>query len=142
MGAVVLFDGVCNFCDQSVNFIIKHDRRGYFRFAPLQSDEGRRLAAVYGFESAVLDKANDGGDLIPIDSVILIEDENVYTHSTAALRITKRLGQPWSWLYGLILVPVFIRDFFYKVFARYRYRFFGRKEQCVIPTPEIRARFL
>lgn len=142
MGAVVLFDGVCNFCDRSVNFIIEHDREGYFKFAPLQSDEGRRLAASLGFKSAVSAKAEAEDDLIPIDSVILIEDEKVYTHSTAALRIIRRLGKPWSRLYGLILVPPFIRDFFYKVFAKYRYRFFGRKDQCMIPTAEIRARFL
>lgn len=142
MGAVVLFDGVCNFCDSSVNFIIRHDRSVYFKFAPLQSGEGRRLVARYGYESALSSEAKDGDDLIPIDSVILIEDEKAYTRSTAALRIIRRLGRPWSWLYGLIVVPAPVRDFFYRVFARYRYRFFGRKDQCMIPTPEVRARFL
>lgn len=143
MGATVLFDGVCNFCDSSVNFIIEHDPTGYFKFAPLQSDEGKRLANEYGFESATAaESAQAASDLIPIDSVILIEEGNAYTHSTAALRITSRMGLPWSLLYAFIIVPTPVRDFFYKLFARYRYRFFGRKDQCMLPSPEVRARFL
>ena len=146
MGAVVLFDGVCNFCDSSVNFIIDHDREGYFTFAPLQSDTGRQLAEEYGFESAVgaeeTDTTGPEDDLIPIDSVILVEDGEAYTHSTAALRIVKRLGPPWSWLSVLRIVPAFIRDYAYKTFARYRYRFFGKKDQCMLPSPDVRARFL
>jgi predicted DCC family thiol-disulfide oxidoreductase YuxK len=141
MGAVVLFDGVCNFCDRSVNFIIDHDKRGYFKFAPLQSEEGGRLAAEYGFEPAVGGKLGEDG-LVQIDSVILVEGGQAYTHSTAALRIVRGLSPPWPMLYALVVVPRFIRDYFYKLFARYRYRFFGKKDQCMIPTPEIRARFL
>ena len=146
MAAIVLFDGVCNFCDSSVNFIIEHDPHGYFKFAPLQSEEGRRLANEYGFESATA--ADDAAapaanaDLIPIDSVILIEDGKAYTHSTAALRITRRLGFPWSLFYAFTVVPKGLRDYFYKLFARYRYRFFGRKDQCMLPSPDVRARFL
>ena len=141
MGATVLFDGVCNFCDNSVNFIIEHDREGYFRFAPLQSDAGRELAAKIGFIPA--GRAGERDDeLIPIDSVILLEDGKAYTHSTAALRILKRLGRPWSWLYALIVVPKAVRDLVYKLFAKYRYRFFGKRDQCMIPTPAVRARFL
>ena len=141
MSAVVLFDGVCNFCNSSVNFVIEHDRDGYFKFAPLQSDAGIELANKYGLRS---DEAGDGsaGDLIPIDSVILVEDGSAYTHSTAALRIVRRLGGFWSWLYAFIVVPRPIRDFFYKLFARYRYRIFGRKDECMLPSPEVRARFL
>ena len=146
MGAVVLFDGVCNFCDSSVNFIIEHDKEGYFKFAPLQSETGGKLAEEHGFSSAVdnsrgRDEA-PADDLVPIDSVILVENGKVYTHSTAALRILRRLGPPWSWLSVLRIVPAFIRDAAYRLFAKYRYRFFGRKDQCMIPTPEIRARFL
>ena len=141
MGAVVLFDGVCNFCDSSVNFIIDHDREGYFRFAPLQSDEGRRLANEFGFSSAV-GESKPESDLIPIDSVILVEEGMAYTHSTAALKIIRRLGSPWSLLYAFIAVPKNIRDYFYKLFARYRYRIFGKKDQCMLPSPEVRARFL
>lgn len=143
MGAVVLFDGVCNFCDASVNFIIEHDKKDFFKFAPLQSDEGRRFANKYGFESATAkQEEEDMSDLIPIDSIILIDDEKAYTHSTAALRILCRLGAPWSWMYVFTIIPRPVRDWAYKLFARYRYRIFGRKDQCMIPTPEVRARFL
>jgi len=140
MGAVVLFDGVCNFCDASVNFVIEHDRDRYFKFAPLQSDAGMTLSAEHGFESKVGDL--DASGSTPIDSVILIEDGNAYTHSTAALRIARRLGMPWSWVYAFVVLPKPARDFFYRLFAKYRYRFFGRKDECVLPTPEVRARFL
>ncbi|HEX2639533.1 MAG TPA: thiol-disulfide oxidoreductase DCC family protein [Pyrinomonadaceae bacterium] len=142
MAAVVLFDGVCNFCDASVNFIIDHDKSGYFKFAPLQSEEGRRLGFEYGFESAAARSENPGGDLIPIDSVILVENGKAYTHSTGALRVVRRLGFPWSLIYAFIVVPRPIRDYFYRLFAKYRYRFFGKKDQCMIPTSEVRSRFL
>lgn len=142
MRALVLFDGVCNFCDRSVNFIIDHDPKGYFKFAPLQSEEGQRLAKEYGFEPATAKEVDRAGDLVPIDSVILIEDGKAYTHSTAALRIVRTLGFPWSLLYGLIVVPRAIRDRSYRLFARYRYRIFGRRSHCMLPTPEVRARFL
>ena len=141
MSAVVLFDGVCNFCDASVNFVIEHDRDGYFKFAPLQSETGMKLAAEYGLDSKVSSVENRDGS-IPIDSVIMIEDGKAYTHSAAALRIARHLGVPWSWLYGLNVVPAPVRDFFYRLFAKYRYRFFGRKDECMLPTPEVRARFL
>lgn len=141
MGAIVLFDGVCNFCDASVNFVIEHDREGYFKFAPLQSEEGQLLSAEHGLSPETGEKP-DRDDLIPIDSVILVEDGKAYTYSTAALRIARRLGKPWSWLYAFILVPKPLRDLFYRLFARYRYRMFGRKDECMIPTPEVRARFL
>jgi predicted DCC family thiol-disulfide oxidoreductase YuxK len=141
MSAVVLFDGVCNFCDASVNFVIEHDRDGYFKFAPLQSDTGMKLAAEHGLDSKISNlEARHGA--VPIDSVILIEDGTAYTHSTAALRIARRLGTPWSWLYAFVVVPAPVRDFFYRSFAKYRYRFFGRKDECMLPSPEVRARFL
>ena len=142
MSAVVLFDGVCNFCDASVNFIIEHDKTGYFKFAPLQSGEGSRLANEFGFESAAAPQEATESDLVPIDSVILVEDGKAYTHSTAALRILKRLGAPWSWIYLFVVVPRPVRDWAYRLFARYRYRIFGRKDHCMLPSPEVRARFL
>ena len=140
MGAMVLFDGVCNFCDASVNFIIEHDPEGHFKFAPLQSEVGAKLAAEHGLASETADRPAD--DLVPIDSVILIEDGKAYTHSTAALRILRQIGGAWSLLYGFIVVPKPVRDFFYGLFAKYRYRMFGRKDQCMLPSPEVRARFL
>jgi len=129
MNSIVLFDGVCNFCNDSVNFIIRHDPDGQFTFAPLQSDIGQELRAKY-------DIADD------VDSIVLIENERAFMHSAAALRIAKTLGGPIAILYAFIIVPTFIRDFFYKLFARYRYRLFGKKEVCMIPTPEVRERFL
>jgi predicted DCC family thiol-disulfide oxidoreductase YuxK len=143
MGAILLFDGVCNFCDASVNFIIAHDRAGYFKFAPLQSEAGQELTRKFGLEFAALsEKENGPGEAIPIDSVVLIEDEKAYTHSTAALRIARKLDGIWSWGYAFIVVPKTIRDFFYKLFARHRYRLFGKKDVCMMPTPELKQRFL
>ena len=141
MGAMVLFDGVCNFCDASVNFIIERDPDGYFKFAPLQSEVGAKLASDHGLASETAD-GRTHGDLIPIDSVVLIEDGRAYTHSTAALRILWRLGGVWSLMYAFIVVPKPVRDFFYRLFAKYRYRMFGRKDECMLPSPEVRARFL
>jgi predicted DCC family thiol-disulfide oxidoreductase YuxK len=130
MGAVVLFDGVCNFCNATINFVIEHDRPGYFKFAPLQSETGERLMAEHGI------------DRIETDSVILVENGKAFTHSDAALRIARRLDGIWSWAYGFRVVPRSIRDAAYKIFARHRYRLFGRQDACMMPTPEIRARFL
>jgi predicted DCC family thiol-disulfide oxidoreductase YuxK len=141
MAAVVLFDGVCNFCDASVNFVIEHDPEGYFKFAPLQSEAGMKLATEYGLASETAGE-QPADDLIPIDSVILIEDGRAYTHSTGALRIARRLTGIWSMFYAFIVVPKRVRDFFYRLFAKYRYRVFGRKDQCMLPSPEVRARFL
>src|SRR6185436_4069811 len=140
MDAIVLFDGLCNFCDASVNFIIEHDSARYFKFAPLQSDAGRELATKYGlqFDS----EGAKEGNRVSIDSLILIEDGKAYTHSTGALRIARHLDGIWSWAYPLIVVPRPIRDLFYRTFAKYRYRMFGRKDECMIPSPEVRARFL
>ncbi len=130
MGAIVLFDGVCNFCNGSVKFIIEHDRAGYFKFSPLQSEIGEKLIAKHG-----LDKADT-------DSVVVIENEKAFTHSTGALRIARKLDGIWSLMYAFRIVPRPIRDFLYKTFARYRYRLFGRQNACMMPTPEIRSRFL
>src|SRR5215213_8451621 len=121
MGAVVLFDGVCNFCDASVNFVIEHDPEGYFKFAPLQSEAGQKLAAEHGLTSEAAG-SQPPDDLIPIDSVILVEDGKAYTHSTGALRIARKLSGFWSMFYALIVIPKPIRDFVYRLFAKYRYR--------------------
>ncbi len=130
MGAIVLFDGVCNFCNSSVNLIIERDKAGYFMFAPLQSEIGEELIAKHGIDPA------------ETDSVILVEDGKAYLHSTAALRIARRLGGIWSWSYALIIIPKPIRDLGYKLFAKFRYRLFGRQDACMMPTPQVRARFL
>jgi predicted DCC family thiol-disulfide oxidoreductase YuxK len=129
MSAIVLFDGVCNFCNDSVNFIIRRDKEHQFKFAPLQSEIGRELRSKYGL-------AED------VDSIVLVENDRAYTHSTAALRIAKRLGAPLSAAYGFVIVPAVVRDFFYTQFAKYRYRIFGKMDACMLPTPDIRERFL
>lgn len=128
MSAIILFDGVCNFCNSSVNFIIERDKQNYFKFAPLQSESGQKYIEQF--------------DLSELDSIILVENEKAFTHSTAALKIAKALGGIWSLFYIFIIVPKFIRDFFYKLFAQYRYKLFGKKDQCMMPTPEIREKFL
>ena len=129
MSSIVLFDGVCNFCNGAVNFIIKHDREKRFKFAALQSEIGQELRAKFDI----------GED---VDSIILIENDKAFTHSTAGLRVAKTLGGIWSLGYAFIIVPVFVRDWAYRVFARYRYRLFGRLDTCMLPTPEVRERFL
>ncbi|MDQ3320944.1 MAG: thiol-disulfide oxidoreductase DCC family protein [Acidobacteriota bacterium] len=130
MSAIILFDGVCNFCNGSVNFIIERDPEKHFKFAPLQSEVGEKLLR------------DNGVDKIETDSVVLIEDGKVYTRTTAALRIARKLSGYWSWFYGFTVVPSFIRDVFYKLFAKYRYKMFGKQEACMLPSPEVRERFL
>ncbi len=129
MSSIVLFDGVCNFCNSAVNFIIRHDRANRFKFTPLQSDTGRELRAKY-----------DIGE--NVDSVVLIEEGRAYAQSTAGLRIARGLGGIWSLAYVFIVVPTVIRDFFYKTFAKNRYRLFGKKEMCMMPTADVRERFV
>ncbi len=128
MKSIILFDGVCKFCNGSVNFIIERDKSDRFRFAALQSETGSEYVEKFG--------------LSEIDSIILVEDDKPFTHSTAALRIARRLGGFWGLFYVFAVVPRFIRDYFYKMFARNRYRLFGRKDECMIPTPEVRQKFL
>lgn len=129
MNPVVLFDGVCNFCNGAVNFIIRHDRRKKFKFAPLQSKIGQEMKAKYGVDR-------------DIDSIILVEDGQAFAHSTAGLRIARRLGGIWSLGYVFIIIPASLRDFCYRLFAKYRYRLFGRQDACMLPTPDVRERFL
>jgi predicted DCC family thiol-disulfide oxidoreductase YuxK len=127
---LVLFDGVCNLCNSSIQFIIKHDRAAKFKFAPLQSP----LAAQH---LADLKVGNT-----PISSIIYIENDEVYQKSTAALKIAKHLDGAWPLLYAFMIVPKFIRDRVYDLIAKNRYKWFGKTEACWIPTPELKARFL
>jgi len=125
----VLFDGVCNLCNGAVNFILDRDN-GEFRFAALQSGAGRRL---------IEERGRSAEDL---STMVLIEGERVYTRSSAALRIARRLRAPWKWLYVFIIVPRPLRDAVYNLAARRRYRWFGKREECRMPTPELKGRFL
>lgn len=129
-GAVVLFDGVCNLCNGSVQFIIRRDPAGRFRFASLQSEAGQALLRRHGL---------DPEDLF---SVILVEDGRVHSRSDAALRIAGGLSGGWRAAGALRVVPRPLRDLVYGLVARNRYRWFGRRDACMIPTPELRARFL
>jgi predicted DCC family thiol-disulfide oxidoreductase YuxK len=126
----ILFDGVCNLCNGSIQFILKRDPEARFRFASLQSESGRRLVAENGLDPDVL------------NSVILIEDGKVYRESAAALRIARHMSGAWKLLRVFVLIPRPIRDAAYRLIARNRYRWFGKSETCWLPTPELRARFL
>jgi predicted DCC family thiol-disulfide oxidoreductase YuxK len=126
---VVLFDGVCNFCNQMVNFAIRNDRKAKLKFAPLQSIDGQRLREQFNIPARV-------------DTVIFIDNNKVYTYASAAIRICKYLDWPVKILYALIIIPAFISQPVYKWIARNRYKWFGKKETCMIPTPEVRERFL
>lgn len=127
---VLLFDGVCNLCSSSVQFVIERDPEGKFRFASLQSEEAKSLLNQHQAYSEDL------------DSVVLVKNDKVYTRSSAALQVLKTMGGAWSLLYGLIIVPKPVRDFIYDWVARNRYKWFGKKDACWLPTPDLRSRFL
>lgn len=125
--SVVLFDGVCNLCSQSVQLIIKQDKQDAFRFAALDSDYGRAMVAKYQ---------------VAADSIVLIENEQAYTQSDAALRIARRLSGIYPLLYAAIVIPKFIRDRVYRLIARNRYRWFGKRQSCWMPSPQLSKKFL
>jgi len=128
---VLFFDGVCNLCNHTIQFIIRHDRKKTFFFAPLQSAAGM----------TALEKLKIADGKAP-DSIILQYKGEYYTQSAAALNVFRLLGGLWRPLYGFMLVPPFLRNFIYNLIARNRYKWFGKREQCMLPTPEIKARFL
>lgn len=126
---IVLFDGVCNFCNGMVNFIIRQDHQKVFRFAALQSEAGQELVAKYHLPKS-------------LESFILIEDGRVYKRSTAALRLYRRLPWIWRWIQLFWIVPRPARDAVYNLIARNRYRWFGKREECMVPTADVKSRFL
>jgi predicted DCC family thiol-disulfide oxidoreductase YuxK len=129
MTAIILFDGVCNLCNSSVQFIIKRDPQVYFYFASLQSEYGKQYISKFELDSN-------------LDSIILIENGKAYVQSTAALRVCKQLSSPWKLLAISLIIPVPIRNLLYKFIAKNRYKWFGKREMCMIPTPAQRKRFL
>lgn len=129
MTAIVLFDGECNFCDASVQFIIARDPKGYFRFAALQSETGEQLKLKHQIP-------------VNLDSIVVIEDNTVYDSSDAALAICKHLNGLWKGFYMFKIIPRSLRNSIYKVIAKNRYTWFGKKDVCTIPSPDVRNRFL
>lgn len=127
---VILFDGVCNLCNSAVTFIIKRDGRDVFRFASLQSKLG--IALLQKFDI----------DPIKTDSLILISGEKAFVKSSAALRISRGLSGVWPWLSVFLILPKYIRDGIYDGIARNRYKWFGKKESCMIPTPALKNKFV
>lgn len=128
---IILFDGVCNLCNSSVIFILEHEPGPIFRFASIQSNAGRELLQWCG---------------LPIDyaeAVVLISDGKRYLGSTAALKIGQTLKFPWSMLSSMgLIVPKFIRDWVYNQIGKHRYKWFGKREVCMIPTKNLKSRFL
>lgn len=126
---VILFDGICNLCNSAVQFIIRHDKKKQFLFTSLQSEAGQKLLTKYNLPAE-------------LNSFILIENDTAYNRSTGALRIAKKLNGILPWLYGFIIIPKFFRDGIYNWIGKNRYKWFGKKEECMTPTPELKARFL
>ena len=127
---IILFDGICNLCQGSVQFVLKHDKKRQFLFASLQSTIATELISSYQNTSP------------RTDSFVLVENGKMYMRSTAALRVCRRLNGWLPLLYGLIIIPRFIRDVVYDLVARNRYKWFGKLNECWVPTPELSARFL
>jgi predicted DCC family thiol-disulfide oxidoreductase YuxK len=125
---VLFFDGECNLCNSSVQFVIKRDRKKLFRFAALQSEAGRQALTRYPGR-------------VP-DSFVLLYKDRFYVKSDAALLVCRLLGGGMSLLYGFMVVPRFIRNAVYDMVSRNRYRWFGKRNECMIPTPELKSRFL
>jgi predicted DCC family thiol-disulfide oxidoreductase YuxK len=129
---ILLYDGVCGFCNKSIQTVIAHDKQGSLKFAPLQSRFAQEVIARHHLKD--------------IDSVIFVDrstdTERVFIRSNAALQIAGYLGGWWKLLLLFYILPRPLRDFAYELFAKYRYRFFGKYDSCMLPSPEIRARFL
>jgi predicted DCC family thiol-disulfide oxidoreductase YuxK len=127
---IILFDGVCNLCNTSVTYVIKRDKKDLFRFCALQVEPGVSLLKKYKVDSS------------KTDSIILIENNKAYVKSTAALKIARQLGGAYPLLYGFIILPAFLRNWIYDFIASNRYKWYGEKESCMIPTPELKSKFL
>ncbi|TBR19897.1 MAG: thiol-disulfide oxidoreductase DCC family protein [Chitinophagaceae bacterium] len=127
---VILFDGTCNFCNFWIQFVIKRDRKRVLKFAPLQGESAKKLLLPFG-----INPTNPS-------SVLLIDQGKIYTQSSAAFRLFKYLDGGWKLIYGLIIIPKNFRDFFYNIISHNRYRWFGKKDTCIIPNGEMGKRFL
>lgn len=130
MASLVLFDGACNLCNGFVQFVVARDPGGRFQFGALQSASARRVLELH-----------DTPAPLP-DAIVLVDDGQLFTRSTAALRIARRLTFPWPLAYAFIAVPRPLRDWIYDLVARHRYRWFGKRDHCMVPTPALRSRFI
>ncbi|GAA0880552.1 thiol-disulfide oxidoreductase DCC family protein [Algoriphagus jejuensis] len=128
--SVILFDGVCNLCNSSIDFVLKRDKKNRFLVGALQSEKGTKLLSRFDSNPEYL------------DSLVLIEKDQIYFRSTAALRIAKKLTGLWPLLYGIIIVPAILRDAVYDWIGKNRYRWFGKKNTCRLPSPAEKAKFL
>lgn len=128
---LILFDGVCNLCDASVQYVIKHDKNNVFRYTALQSEVGQFIIKKFNVDTS------------KTDSILLYSPENtIFYKSTAALKIASKLGFPRNLMAIFLIVPTFIRNFVYDFIAKNRYKWYGKKEECMIPTPELKSKFL
>jgi len=127
---VIFFDGVCNLCNTAVQFVIKKDPQGLFKFCSLQSPAASRLLQNHDFEKP------------DFNSFILLVNNKIYTRSSAALRVARKLNSAYSFLYGFIIVPPFIRNWVYDFISANRYKWFGKREECMVPDECLRHRFL
>lgn len=127
---LIIFDGVCNFCNSSVNFIIERDKNNAFAFTPIQSELAQALMAKYGVTH------------LGMDTFLLIKNDQCYLRTDAALEIAKDLSGYWYLFRATKIIPRPLRDFFYRVLARHRYRLFGKKDVCMVLTDEVRGKFL
>ncbi|WP_339145713.1 MULTISPECIES: thiol-disulfide oxidoreductase DCC family protein [unclassified Sutcliffiella] len=127
---ILLFDGVCNLCNSMVTFVIKRDKKATFKFASLQSDVGQNILKEHSLP------------MTEFDSFYYVEGKRIFTKSSAALKVAKELDGAWKLFYPLILIPKPLRDIVYSYVAKNRYRWFGKKDQCMLPNPEMQKRFL
>ncbi len=128
---LIIFDGVCNLCNTSVQYVIEHDKKDMFLFTALQSEIGQKIINKYKIATK------------NIDSIILYsETKGISYKSTAALRIASDLGFPNNLMSVLFIIPPFIRNWVYDYIAKNRYKWFGKKKSCMIPTPELKSKFL
>jgi len=128
--SIILFDGVCNLCNGFVNFLIARDSKNQFLFGSLQSPQATEILTRFNAPTTEM------------TTVILTENGQLYSRSTAVLKIFRKMGGLWPLLYAFIIIPPFIRDPIYHLIAKNRYRMFGRKDACMIPTPALKAKFL
>lgn len=127
---LILFDGICNFCNSTVSFVIKRDKNNVVKFAPLQSEAGQAFLQQYGWPKD------------DFKSFLFIENNTLYSHSTGALMVCKYLTRPWRWATVFLYIPKWLRDPFYNFVAKNRYKWFGSRNECMVPTPEVRSKFL